>query len=73
VIFTAHVQNSVSTISSQIRGISLFKIGKIKVFFAFNNFLYLLSLGFTATATSQSKVSGRVVATIISLSLQATK
>jgi hypothetical protein len=73
VILTAQVQNSISTISSAINGISLFTMGKINFFQFFNNFLYLLSFGLTAIATSQSIVSGLVVATTISLSLQETK
>ena len=44
-------------------GISLF-INGIKAFL-FINFLYLLSFGFTAIATSPSIVSGLVVATTI--------
>jgi hypothetical protein len=73
VIFTAHVQKSISTISSAIIGISLFTIGSISFFHAFNNFLYLLSFGCTATATSHRIVSGLVVTTVISLSDQETK
>jgi hypothetical protein len=73
VIFTAQVQKSISTISSAISGISEFTIGSISFFQAFISFLYLLSFGFTATATSHSSVSGLVVATTTSLSLQDTK
>jgi len=49
------------------------RIGKISFFPDFKIFLYLLSFGCTATATSQSIVSGLVVATTISLSLPETK
>jgi hypothetical protein len=48
-------------------GISLFTIGKTTVFQTKS--VYLSSSGFTATAESQSIVSGLVVATVINLSV----
>ena len=57
------VPNSKSTYSSEIIGISLFKIGMI-AFFPLN-LKYLSSSGFTAIAVSPKIVSGLVVATLI--------
>jgi len=67
VTLTAPVPTSISTLSSAITGISLFCIGSNTFFPTY--FLYLSSLGFTATALSPSIVSGLVVATIIYSSL----
>jgi hypothetical protein len=73
VILTTHVPNHISTISSHIIGISLFTIGNNTFFQLLSSFLYLLSFGLTTTATSQSRVSGLVVATTSSKSDHATK
>jgi len=60
VILRAPVPKSFSTKSSAIMGICLLVRGMVAVWPT--NFLYLLSLGLTATATSTKIVSGRVVA-----------
>ena len=59
-ILTTPVPFSGSACSSTMTGISRFTIGKITFFPIY--FLYLSSLGFTATAVSPNIVSGRVVA-----------
>ena len=60
-------------ITPAISGISLFTIGSMSFLFHLRSFLYLLSFGWTAIATSQRRVSGRVVAITISLSEPDTK
>ena len=61
VILTTPLPKSFSTYSSAITGISLFVTGKRTVLPIY--FWYLSSSGWTATAVSPNKVSGRVVAT----------
>ena len=60
VIFTHPVPNSLSTYGSATTGISRSVSGSFSIFPT--RFVYLSSSGFTATAVSPSKVSGRVVA-----------
>ena len=60
-ILTHPVPNSGSACSSPIIGINLLTTGRITLLPIKS--LYLSSLGFTATAVSPNKVSGRVVAT----------